>query len=319
MLLITGCASPGADDALPAPTPLSIELPTGFPPLEIPADNPTTVEGVALGRQLYYDRRVSPDGSRACADCHLQASAFGNPAVAGILPHINLGWSQSFLWNGGYEGGLEAAMYLELTDFFQADAATLREPDLQERFLAAFGTSQPDLDLAAKALAQFQRTMISGGSRFDAWVAGDTSALSEAERRGMNLFFYGEKGSCFSCHQGMLFTDNAFHDIGLDPAGAVVGTGRAAITGLSEDDGRFKTPTLRNLGYTAPYMHDDRFGTLEEVVEHYRTGVLASPNLSEALPVGGLGFDEAQKADLVAFLRALDDEAYTLRPDLAAP
>lgn len=301
------------------PTPLDTIQPLGFPAMPQTAGNPTTVEGVALGRQLYYDRRTSPDGSRACADCHLQEHSFTNPEVLGVLPHVNLAWSTRFLWDGGYAGTLEEVMLLELVDFFESDVERLDEPDLQAMFLAAFGSEEVSLEGAARALAQFQRTMVSAGSRFDAHLAGDDAALDEAERRGMALFYYGEKGQCHACHATVLFTDNDFHNIGLLAEAELPGTGRAAVTGLSEDDGRFKTPTLRNVALTAPYMHDDRFVTLQEVVEFYSDGVESSRTLDAHIPVGGYGFTEQEVADLVAFLEALSDEAYTVEAGLSAP
>lgn len=314
-----GCQAPAEKGDVQPPTPLEVSLPDSFPELVVPEDNPTTVQGVALGRTLYYDRRTSPDRSRACADCHLQAYSFGNPEVLGILPHVNLGWASNFLWAGGYAGTLEDVMYLELVDFFESDVTQLREPDLEGMFLQAFGSTEVTLEKAAMAMAQFQRTMVSAGSPFDDHVAGTLNALTESERRGMYLFYYGAKGTCHGCHAGLLFTDNDFHNIGLDDPATLAGTGRATVTGRAEDDGRFKTPTLRNVAITAPYMHDDRFATLAEVVEQYSTGIVSSPTLDKRLPAGGYQFTAQEAADIVAFLEALTDPAYLEDPALAAP
>jgi cytochrome c peroxidase len=319
-LVLTGCQTTLDEECDPAPpTPYSVALPYGFPEQPVSAHNPTTVEGVALGRQLYYDRRTSPDGSRACADCHLQERSFTNPEVHGVLPHINLAWSTTFLWDGGYEGTLEEVMLLELVDFFESDVERLKEPDLEAMFLAAFGSPTVSLERAADALAQFQRTMVSGGSRFDRHMAGEINALTEAERRGMYLFYYGERGQCFQCHASVLFTDNDFHNIGLLDEASIAGAGRGGVTGLPEDDGAFKTPTLRNVAMTAPYMHDDRFESLEQVVQHYSDGIQGSRTLDPLLPPGGYGYSPQEVADLVAFLGALSDEDYVTNPDLAAP
>ncbi|MCZ7681018.1 MAG: hypothetical protein M5U28_20425 [Sandaracinaceae bacterium] len=189
----------------------------------VPDDNPTTHEGVALGRQLYYDERLSAAGTQACADCHLQERSFSRPDVPGVLPHVNLAWSRRFLWDGAFEGTLEEAMVMEVEEFFSTDVRRLREPDLEAMFLAAFGSTEITTERAAYALAQFQRTLVSDDSRFDRYVAGEEAALTEHELRGMELF-YSERGECFHCHATSLFTDNSFHNIGLDAE--VAGTGR---------------------------------------------------------------------------------------------
>lgn len=285
----------------------------------VPEDNPTTVEGAALGRQLYYDTRLSPDGSRACASCHVQQHAFSTPTAEGVLPHINLAWSRSFLWDGSFEGTLEEAMIMEVEEFFETDVERLREPDLEEMFLAAFGTNEITTERAGYALAQFQRTMVSRDSRFDRYVAGDESALSESEFRGMELF-YSERGECFHCHATALFTDNLFHNNGLDAD--IDGTGRGAFTGRARDDGLYKTPTLRNIELTAPYMHDDRFETLEEVVDFYSEGLVYSRTVDTLMPNvsgGGAQLTPQERSDLVAFLRSLTDETFVNDPELARP
>lgn len=294
-------------------------LPAHFPPMVVPEENPTTVEGVALGRKLYYDVRLSKGGARACATCHLQAGSFSSELALGVLPHVNLAWSRYFLWDGHTEGTLEDAMKMEVEDFFECEVERLQEPDLEELFGAAFGTPEATLERAALALAQFQRTLVSAGSRWDRYMAGDQSALSESEVRGWELF-NSERAECFHCHATALFTDNRFHNNGLDAE--VLGMGRAAVTGRRLDDGAWKTPTLRNVAKTAPYMHDNRFSTLEEVIDFYSTGVKLSPSLDSYIPNpwgGGSQLTAQQKADLVAFLRALSDERFVSDPALGAP
>lgn len=307
-LALAGCSELAPDVIDP--------IPEGLPPMEVPDDNPTTVEGVALGRQLYHDPRLSPDGTRACASCHLQEHAFSNPTTPGVLPHINLAWSRNFLWDGRFEGTLEEAMIMEVEEFFGTDVARLREPDLEAMFEAAFGTREITTHRAAYALAQWQRTLVSGNAPFDRYVAGDEGALTAAELRGMELF-YSERGECFHCHATSLFTDNEFHDIGLDAV--VTDTGRGAVTGRDLDDGKWKTPTLRNVAHTAPYMHDDRFATLEEVIDHYSEGIVDNVNLDTLIRIGGFRWTAEEKADLVAFLGALTDEAFLTDPDLGPP
>jgi cytochrome c peroxidase len=287
-----------------------------FPPLYVPEDNPSTPEGVALGRQLYYDVRMSPEGNRACATCHLQEHSFSNPHVRDGLAHINLAWSTNFLWDGRFEGTLEEAMLMEVEEFFETDLDMLREPDLERMFDAAFGTPEVTAQRAAYALAQFQRTMVSDSSRFDRYLEGEESALTDSEVRGMNLF-YSEQGECFHCHATRLLTDNRFHNIGLDAE--VAGTGRGAVTGRAREDGQWKTPTLRNVEHTAPYMHDGRFETLEEVVAFYSDGVILTDTLDTLITVGGFRLAAHEQADLVAFLRSLSDEEFLTDPALANP
>lgn len=314
---LAGCAPAPLGEP---PRPYEVEVPPGFPPMPAPEEgNPTTVEGVALGRRLYYDRRLSADGSRACADCHHQARGFSSDRATGVLPHVNLAWSRNFLWDGHVAGSLEDVMRFEVEDFFHTDVERLREPELEAMFAAAFGSPEPTTERAALALAQFQRTLVSGASRYDAYVGGDEAALSEAERRGMGLFF-SERGDCFHCHATSLFTDNLFHNVGLDAE--VAGTGRGAITGRALDDGLYKTPTLRNVEVTGPYMHDDRFATLEAVVDHYSDGLVWSDTIDSLLPNvrgGGLDLSPEERADLVAFLRTLTDEGYLADPALGPP
>lgn len=312
LVLVASAACTEPDDRVL----VEVHIPAGFPPMPIPDDNPTTVEGIALGRQLYYDVRLSPTGTRACASCHLQSHAFSNPTTPGVLPHINLAWSRSFLWDGDFEGTLEEAMIMEVEVFFQTDIERLRDPDLEAMFDAAFGSREIDSHRAAYALAQFQRTLVSGDTRFDRFTEGDETALTESERRGADLF-YSERGECFHCHATRLLTDNSFHNLGLDAV--VTGTGRGAVTGRALDDGRWKTPTLRNVAVTGPYMHDDRFATLEEVIEFYSTGIVDSPSLSTLLPIGGFQFTDDERADLLAFLRALTDDTFLADPALASP
>lgn len=319
LLLGSGCVEP--EPAPDDPELYDLLHPAGFPDIVVPEDNVTTREGIALGRTLYYDKRLSSDGSRACADCHIQANAFSRPDVVGIIAHINLGWSSHFLWDGGFDGTLEEAMQKEVELFFEADVQRLREPDLEQQFAAAFGTDEVTTVKAAYALAQFQRTMVSADSRFDRYLGGDADALSDPEKRGMQLF-YSEEAECFHCHATNLFTDNLFHNIGLLADGEIAGAGRSHISGDSADDGLFKTPTLRNVELSAPYMHDDRFATLEQVIDHYSEGMLPSRTLDTLMPSpqgGGFAFTAEEKADLVAFLRSLSDEGFVSNPNLAAP
>jgi len=302
-----------------APTPHAIPLPSHVPlTMSVPADNPTTVEGVALGRRLYYDAKLDGVSDRACAGCHVQQASFTSRRAQGIPAHVNLGFSTVFLWDGRVEGTLEDVMRFEVEEFFRADLPALAaDPVYPEMFARAFGPGPITSRRAAHALAQFQRTLVSFESKFDRIQRGEEAATEE-ERRGAAIFF-GETGDCFHCHGTVLFTDHRFHDIGLD---ADPVRGRADVTGDAADGGAFKTPTLRNIALTAPYMHDDRYETLKEVVDFYSEGLRPSPTidpLMQNVARGGIGLTAEQKEDLLAFLHTLTDRAFTENPAFASP
>lgn len=325
----TGCrheAQEPVDPCASGTTPLQLDLPAYAPPPVIPADNPLTVEGVALGRRLYYDTLLSLNGPYqgfACASCHHQDKAFTVPTTGtNVLSHANLGWSTHFLWNGGVEGTLEDVMRFEVEEFFQVDIQALRaRPEYPALFRQAFGTCSITAREVAMALAQWMRRITSFNSRFDRYLRYE-GTLSPQELSGMNLFLT-EAGDCFHCHSLPLMTDNAFHNIGLDSAFSGTGVGRYAVTGNPFDLGAFKTPTLRNIAQTAPYMHDGRFQTLEEVLAFYSGGVHHSPSLDPIMTKPGtgltLGLTPQQKADLVAFLHTLTDEDFLTDPALGSP
>ncbi len=313
-------------------TPLELEYHAFFPDPAIPADNPLTVEGVELGRRLYYDPILSSNGpfeGRSCSSCHHQENAFTvpNTGIAAIgntnvLAHVNLAWSSHFLWDGRITGSLEDVMRFEVEDFFQVDVNVLRaHPEYPDLFRKALGTCKITHRDVAKALAQWFRRMTSARSKFDRFLMNEV-ALDPAEWRGFQLFFT-EAGDCFHCHGNPLFTDNGFHNIGLDSVFAGKDVGRFAVTGNPMDLGAFKTPTLRNIALTAPYMHDGRFQTLEEVVEFYSGGVKHSASLDPTMTKPGtgisMGMTAQQKADLVAFLHTLTDEQFVTDPALASP
>ncbi|MBS1936365.1 MAG: c-type cytochrome [Bacteroidetes bacterium] len=327
--LVAGCSKDAPLDhgpMVPATTPLQLDVPAYFPQVDIPADNPLTVEGVALGRRLYYDTLLSLHGPRqgkACASCHHQDRAFTVPSPGtGVLSHANLAWSTHFLWDGRVSGKLEDVMRFEVEDFFQVDVQVLRShPEYPGLFRKALGTSEITSGDVAKALAQWVRRLTSSNSRFDRYLRYE-GILSAQELSGMNLFFT-EAGDCFHCHGLPLMTDNAFHNIGLDSVFTGANAGRFAVTGNPADLGAFKTPTLRNIALTAPYMHDGRFQTLEQVMDFYSGGVHRSPSLDPIMTKPGtgitIGMSPQQKADLVAFLHSLTDEQFITDPALGSP
>ncbi|GAB4251801.1 MAG: cytochrome c peroxidase [Saprospiraceae bacterium] len=306
------------DNWVYAPTPYQLQVPAHFPILEIPEDNPTTEKGVWLGRMLYYDPITHADSAKSCATCHIQEHSFTSDPT--VIPHINLGWSKNFLWNGKLQNGLEDAMLFEVSEFFKTDLSRLeRHPDYPRYFYEAFGERTITYELAAKALAQFERTMISANSKYDRVLYGDqTEFFTDAELNGWEIFFT-EKGDCFHCHGGILFTDNDFHNNALDTE---PDDGLMAITGNPLDKGRFKTPTLRNIALTGPYMHDGRYETLEEVIDFYSEGLKRSDTvdpLMKSVHLGGKHLTEQEKSDLLAFLLTLTDSTYITNKNLASP
>jgi len=321
LTLLSGCkkdavTDPRFDGLVYNPTPYVFQLPDGFPALDIPVDNPQTQEGVALGRRLYYDPVLHKDGDRSCSTCHQQEHAFSSDAT--VLPHINLGWNSAFLWNGKVRGTLEDIMLFEVKDFFEANLDRLNaHPDLPVMTFKAFGEKEITYTLAAKALAQFERTMISSGSVYDRVMAGEIF-FTDAQFDGYEIFFT-ERGDCFHCHGGILFTDNIFHNNGLD---AAPDTGLADITGLQVDMGKFKTPTLRNITLTGPYMHDGRYATLEDVIDFYSQGLHYSESidpLMKQIGHGGIRLTAKEKSDLLAFLQCLTDPDFIQNPALSSP
>jgi len=320
--------------------------------MDIPADNPLTVEGVELGRLLFWETRLSEDNSMSCGSCHLPEVNFADPAqystgVTGAvgtrnaMALINLGWASSFFWDGrspSLEDQIRDPVphpsemnlpWPEAVAKLQADGTDTRYP---ERFFDAFGTTEISEDLVVMAIAQFVRTMISADSKFDRWRRGETD-LTDSEYSGYQMFLreggdpeevpggqFG--GDCFHCHgeAGLQFTDHLFHNNGLDPS-FEADPGRASVTGSPLDSGLFRTPTLRNVALSAPYMHDGRFQTLEEVVEHYNSGGVASSTIDPFMKytTGGLSLAPSQKADLLAFLHTLTDTVFVQNPAFQDP
>jgi cytochrome c peroxidase len=317
MLLLTttlACTNKALEPEGPAA--YVLDVPDGFPDPVIPEDNPMTEEGVALGRMLYYDSILHRSGTAACATCHIQQHSFTSDG--NVLPHINLAWSHNFLWDGSKSGSLEEVMLFEVEDFFGTDISKLQQhPEYPDLFAQAFGTGTITSKEVAYALAQFFRILNSGDSKFDKFLRNEAEFTNQ-EYLGFDLFFT-EKGDCFHCHATAFFTDNIMHNNALD---AWPDPGYFLVTGDSLDYGKFKSPTLRNIEYTGPYMHDSRYATLEEVVDFYSEGLEYSPTvdpLMKNLSQGGVQLSVEEKAALVAFLRTLSDPGYLTNPDLSLP
>ncbi len=305
-----GCKSPEAP--VFRPTPYNLVIPEGFPAMSIPDDNLLTVEGIALGKKLYYDNILDKNQAQACATCHLQEQSFSSKPAA--LPLINLGWSRNWLWDGRVQGSLEDIMAFEVEEFFETNLDNLNNhSEYPPLFKQVFNVTKIEYIHIEKALAQFLRTVNSGNSKFDQVLRGE-AAFTNNEHIGFELFF-NEKGDCFHCHATTFFSDNQMHNNALD---ANPSPGYFIVTGDSLDYGKFKSPTLRNIEYTAPYMHDGRFATLEDVINFYSTGLQHSPTvdpLMKQLNNGGIQLTPEEKAALLAFLKTLSDEAFINNPD----
>jgi len=304
--------------------------------MQHPLDNPLTKQGIALGRELFYEKMLSGDNTKSCASCHLQEDNFSDPeqfseGISGDIGNrqamaiSNLAWDTKFFWDGR-ANSLEDQAFgpvvnpIELNDTWANVESKLRKSIKYKRlFIEAFGTSKIDSNLVVKAIAQFERSMVSFNSRYDNYFYdGDANVLTTSEMNGFDLFF-GD-AECIHCHSGPLLNDAQFRNNGLDLTFTDLGLGE--VSNLSTDNGKFKVTTLRNIAESAPYMHDGRFATLEEVVEHYNSGVEgSSPNLDSEMVhfVGGLNLTTTQKADLVAFLKTLSDESYLNNNELSDP
>ena len=364
--LAAGCGD--GDTTPPRPTELTATPPPGFPAMRIPADNPFTREKAELGRFLFYDRRLSGNQTQSCGSCHRQSLAFtdgralsqgstGDMTPRGSMSLVNVGYSVTLTWANTTLRQLErqalvpmfgerpvelglAGMEAVMLGRLRADA---RYPGM---FRAAFpGQAEPvTLDNVTRAIATFERSILSADSPFDRHQRGEAGALSASARRGMDLYF-GERLECFHCHGGFNLTDavvtaatrieeTPFHNTGLynvDGMGAypATNTGVHEITSQPGDMGRFRAPTLRNIALTAPYMHDGSIATLEGVIDHYAAGgrtIASGPNagVGSASPlrsefVRGFILDPRERADLVAFLESLTDEQFLSDPRFAAP
>lgn len=320
-------------------TPLTPEYPAYFGNrIHIPAGNPLTVQGVRLGRMLFYEKALSSNGQIACATCHRQELAFtdGKQFSAGVDDSLqerntmslsNLLWVRSFFWDGRAPS-LEAQAETPLTSLHEMGQTLQTSADKLQRmsaypalFQQAFGSDTITGERITRALAQFERTLISANSPYDKYLRGGYRPTA-SEQNGIALFFGNpdpEKGirgaACGHCHGGPRTFNELFHNNGLDLVPR--DEGRKRITGQAYDRGRFRVVTLRNIALTAPYMHDGRFKTLEEVVDHYNEHLQQSPALSPFLQHNSntrngkdLELSKQEKTDLIAFLHLLTDSSF---------
>ncbi|MFN0168714.1 MAG: cytochrome-c peroxidase [Bryobacteraceae bacterium] len=297
--------------------------PLGLVPVVWPADNPYSPEKADLGRLLYFDSRLSADGSVSCASCHHPKFAFtdGQPVSSGIRGQkggrsaptvINRAYSLAQFWDGRAPT-LEAqaigpiANPIEMGNTHAAVVSTLKTiTGYRALFRKAFGSEDFSIDHVAKAIATFERTVLSGNAPYDRYKAGDKSAMSESQVRGMRIYL--DKAKCDQCHEGVNFTSNMFANIGVGANKPSPDVGRFAVTQNPKDWGAFKTPTLRDIARTAPYMHDGSLKTLEEVVDYYDKGGEKNRNLDERMKP--LKLSAQEKSDLAGFLRALSGSGW---------
>lgn len=356
--LLAACGEPDGFDWVPA----------GLPAPLVPDENPMTAATVELGRHLFYDTRLSGNQTQACASCHLQELAFtdGNAVSAGstgqhtprsAMSLANVAYATTYTWANPVLLTLEQQTLVPL---FGAEPVELglrgmedellarlrAEPRYDELFAEAFPADADPFTLTnvTRALASFERSLLSGDSAYDRYTRGDTDALSDPARRGAALFS-SERLECFHCHAGFNFQDSVayagkpprsgiFHNTGLyniDGEGAYPpgNTGLHAFTGAAGDMGRFRVPTLRNVAVTAPYMHDGSIATLSEVLDHYAAGgrtITAGPNAGVGRDnpyksgfIRGFELTAEEKADVIAFLESLTDEEFLTDPALSDP
>jgi cytochrome c peroxidase len=307
------------------PTTYNLILPDNFPDMVMPLDNPLTVEGVNLGRHLFWDTRLSGDNSMACASCHYASAAFSDTAAVSTsidglqgtrnaMVLQNLGWASNYFWDGRALTLEEQVLMpvedpIEMHEKWSHFMSEIQDDEYYETmFYESFGVLDYDSTHAAKALAQFLRTMVSANSQYDKVLRGD-AIFSPTQQAGFDSFNALSGGDCFHCHGGILTTDHSFKNNGLDAM--PLDSGRGGVTGITADDFTFKVPPLRNIEFSGPYMHDGRFANLDEVISHYSTGLQhSSPNISPLMEFsaqGGVQLDPQERAELKAFLLMFSD------------
>lgn len=318
------------DEAPASPAFKGLEVPSHFPDLVYNnPKNPITEKGFELGRKLFYDPILSRDSSISCGSCHTQTHGFADHNVAlssGIDGRLgtrntpglsNLAWQPAFMHDGGVNH-LEIMPLSPITEPAEMDetlanvvAKLNANPAYRIQFNAAFGVDEINSKWMFYAIAQFQSMLISASSKYDKYVLGEETFTVE-EERGLQLF----RAHCESCHEEPLTTDYSYANMGLDMHS--IDPGRARITENPADSGKFKVPSLRNVGLTHPYMHGGRFYTLDMVLDHYSTGIVQNGRLDSRLP-GPLQLTEQEKQDIIAFLHTLTDYEFMADSRLSEP
>jgi cytochrome c peroxidase len=302
---------------------LQQQIPEGFPaPAYTFTDNPLTKEGFELGRKLFYDGRLSVDGAHPCSSCHQQIAAFGtyehdrSHGVYGThtlrnAPVLfNLAWQTKFHWDGQFGSLYDEAIHpihgqTEMGETFNGIVGKLQKnEEYRQEFKKVFRTEFISPEHVLKALAQFTGFLVSGNSKYDLVKKGQATFTTQ-EQNGYQLF----QAKCATCHPEPMFTDYSFRNIGLPIDPLLNDYGRFRITGLAQDSLKFKVPTLRNVYITSNYMHDGRFNTLSQVLNHYRTGVQTNTTI-DPLVASGIALTNAEATDLTLFLRTLTDSSF---------
>lgn len=328
--------------ASPVPHAIKLLVPANFPMADEHPDNPLTLEGIELGRELFYDVRLSGNNRISCASCHRQDLAFtdgvalSNTGVSGKQLHrhapalFNLAWSKSGLfWDGGAKN-LESQAFGPLTaademhqNLEELERELKQVPAYLKQFKLAFNQEISSANVV-KALAQFQRTLISGESKYDHHKRGENSmSLTAMELEGLKLV----ENKCKGCHSGELFTDDLFHNNGLDHSFSDeqegIFQGRFRVSFNPEDMGSFKTPSLRNVMLTGPYMHDGRFDSIDQVLDHYQTGIKHSPTADLLLHQNqgqpGIPLSGQERVAIKAFLTTLTDYKLLINKKIGNP
>lgn len=332
IILVLGCTPQGEKtDTAVTSTPAgeivtsgdyTLNLPLGLRAAAayIPEDNPLSQAKIDLGRKLYFDARLSRDGTVSCASCHDPDRGFsdGRSVSAGINGQLggrnaptvmNRLFSKEQFWDGRSPDLEDQALGqiqnpIEMGHILPDMLETLRAvPAYAPAFEAAFNTPDITERRVARAIASYERTVLAGNAPFDRYQAGDESAMSESAVRGMEIFNGPQKGNCVTCHAGFNFTDESYHNIGAGMRKQIPDLGRFGVSKNKKDKGAFKTPTLRNLTMSAPYMHDGSEASLESIVDFYNRG--GTPNQWLSREIRPLNLTVQEKADLVAFLKAL--------------
>jgi len=312
---------------MPVGKPIQIKTPLGLPPVPVPADNPPTVETIALGRRLYYDPALSVDGTVSCATCHLSQAGFADPrpvsegvqrqkGTRNSPPVMNAAYFHAQFWDGrapSLEKQAEGPVQnpVEMANTLAAVEQKLNaDSAYRDQFAKAWGPGPITYEMVAKSIASFERTILIADSPFDRWKYGhDPKAVSDSVKRGFVVFTSRTKGNCAACHlvgeHDALFSDNKFHNVGVGvDFGQMIDPGQFAVTQNEADRGKFKTPSLRNIALTAPYMHDGSLKDLKQVMDFYIGAGNSNPNLDKEIHV--LDFLTGQeRADLLAFLNSL--------------
>jgi cytochrome c peroxidase len=327
LVLLIGCRTPGS--ARPIGAVEEIKAPLGLPPVPIPADNPPTAQTIALGRQLFYDLRLSKDNSLSCASCHDPKLAFtnglrfskgvgGTTGVRNAPTLLNAAYSPLQFWDGRassleQQSGAPMVNPLEMDQPHEVSVAKIgKDPRYQREFEQAFGPGAITIEQIEESLASFERTLLSGDSAFDRYAfGGDKTALTPAAIRGLAVFIDPKRGNCAVCHtidfkdKYALFADGKFHNTGagVDGEGKFSDLGRFSETRLEADRGAFKTPTLRNVALSGPYMHDGSLKTLRDVIDFYAGGGNSNPDLDKEMKAISLSGQD--RTDLVALLESL--------------